>query len=847
MPKFLLLFSILLLTCFSHSQDFGPLKEIEDGSVSYGTVIPMDFDNDNDIDVVFTAHYPRKLAWCENLGSSKFDYHVLAYLYGSEHVAMSIGDVEGDGDNDILVSNIPEARGNEWKGYSLFENSGNGKFVTHITAYEERQFEARLGDLDSDGLMDLILESSKGEYKVNWRRNDGAFVFGQDQTIFKSEISRGKFLKLEDLDEDGDLDVLCTSIVVRVHKDDGRVRDPMTPMAPPSDQTKYVGYMNDGKANFSEVDRTSITSMHDLVNPVFLDNDADGKMDYYLQDVGKPGIYSMSWISTGKQDKSKESIPVYEVKGKYAWETWSHRDFDDDGDEDLLFAGGVIGMYWVENDGKGKFDFEKKHEVLSAPVIYTDLADMDGDTDLDLVGIGTNLLKVYKNNGDGDFDLNFTLTIGTLQNDKLLSLALEDLDQDGDVDVIVNHESEKGTIEWLRNDGTGVLELVPDPIIRHWWNGPYGDRGLFTTDMNGDGLPDVIAGAENVILWASNQGGGQFNPQSDLYFGEITLFRTADLNADGEVDILICQNDRLYWLRNKGEMSFEEPIEICEDVKRCKSMELADLNGDGSLDLVASYFYENAPGEYAVFWKKNNGYGSFGPEIILPGDCLPGVLKAEDLDKDGDIDLVVNPDNFWGRKMYWFNNRGSLGFDLHTIPYQANSERLFFKIADVDSDGAPDIVRSGPLSLVRNNLRKGCMDAKACNYKSYYSEPGNDCCYGKCGCTDTAANNYNPSVECDDGTCKYVINGFVFYDENENGIWDENEKPVQNNEVTMSQGDLIQRTKEDGSFQCSVVQGLVMLDWIPNEEFPYITTDFPIFRDVQPGFRNEKILIGITK
>ncbi|MFN0030839.1 MAG: T9SS type A sorting domain-containing protein [Flavobacteriales bacterium] len=146
----------------------------------------------------------------------------------------------------------------------------------------------------------------------------------------------------------------------------------------------------------------------------------------------------------------------------------------------------------------------------------------------------------------------------------------------------------------------------------------------------------------------------------------------------------------------------------------------------------------------------------------------------------------------------------------------------------------------------------GCMDPIACNYDPEANcENGITCTY--VGCTDPLACNYNEDAGCDDGSCSlisgcndpvasnytagscgdmeclYRVNGFVFYDENENGIFDTGENGLGSQTLTIQPLGLIVTTNNSGNYSFfGIPQGSYTIVHTASTLFPFRTTPHPI-------------------
>lgn len=329
-----------------------------------------------------------------------------------------VGDVDGDGDMDALISNTD-------KNSVLLLNNGAGKFTKNDQEFKPSTG-AAFGDLNGDKFQDIfITEETSNEVWLN----DGKGIFSTGNQNLPSPESSS--VVLGDLDGDGDLDAFVTNW-------NGK-----------PDQV----FLNDGSGIFNDSGQKlggwfgTAVSLGDV--------DQDGDLDALVANNGEETDNApVLWLNDGT-GKFTDSTQRLGFTNAYAAVLG---DLDGDKDLDAFIANSSHGgadpanKVWI-NDGKGKFSDSGQNLGLLYSLTAA-LGNLDGDGDLDAVtGSWKTGPKIWLNDGKG----NFSDSMIKVASNNSSGVAIADMDGDSDLDIIVS------TNMWAKGDGVHKL----------WLNQPY--------------------------------------------------------------------------------------------------------------------------------------------------------------------------------------------------------------------------------------------------------------------------------------------------------------------------------------------------------------------------------------
>ena len=183
------------------------------------------------------------------------------------------------------------------------------------------------------------------------------------------------------------------------------------------------------------------------------------------------------------------------------------------------------------------------------------------------------------------------------------------------------------------------------------------NRGLTFGDINGDGIVDLVSQNQMGLKIWLGKGDGSFEcikTYTETYReGDVKL---ADLDGDGNLDLVASGwSDMGYvnFFRGNGDGTFEQQNPSDKRDIRSSGVAVADFNNDGRLDVLILGYHDNDGWTSDIYL--NQGDFSFTRNGGIIGDWIDGcVCYAFDVDNDGNIDLLANH----GTNLKWWRGNG---------------------------------------------------------------------------------------------------------------------------------------------------------------------------------------------
>ncbi|MEE8401230.1 MAG: FG-GAP-like repeat-containing protein [Candidatus Hydrothermarchaeaceae archaeon] len=335
-----------------------------------------------------------------------------------------------------------------------------------------------------------------------------------------------------------------------------------------------------------------------ISSPALVDINNDTKLEVLIGDgdgngVGEGTLYAIKYDGSGLIWAYGADDDIYASPAV--------ADIDDDGYDEVVFGG-----MWKDNKltvltYKGGIKWSYKSGITDSDRFEASpaIGDLDGDASSLEIVAGTCNAKLYAFEPDGTLRWTFT-TAGCMKS----SPALYNVDSDSAMEIFVVAGD---TLYALDDDTTSASTLWP-PISGI--NSDYSSPAV--GDINNDGIPEVIVGAENDIVSAYNAQNGNLLWQYTTGGDVDSSPAIGDVDGDCKTEVVIGSDDGKLYVLNGEDGSLAYNYTTGNAIS--SSPIIADMDGDGRLEIA----FGNDGGNFYIIGSS----GSSGGEWQMFHQCL---------------------------------------------------------------------------------------------------------------------------------------------------------------------------------------------------------------------------------
>jgi hypothetical protein len=291
------------------------------------------------------------------------------------------------------------------------------------------------------------------------------------------------------------------------------------------------------------------------------------------------------------------------------------------------FSGGIFNTELYTNNGSGTFTKVNGTPFIGVIQAEIEIVDLDGDTDNDIIIVGTganstDYNNVYVNDGSGNFTIvSSNAGLGTLPF-SAGALEVADIDGDNDLDLLY-HRTSSTAVQLFKNNGSNTFSLYQT------LGSSISSVDALFVDVDGNNDLDLIYSPVNApISLYLNDGSGNYTLKDNTSFLSAThaggtVLATGDIDGDNDADVYLSTlnitnstNEGGIFINDGGGNFYLDNSITAIDIVNFGNAVLADANGDNKVDLLLN----GSNSSNAVTTKLyRNDFAGFGKAIDFDG------------------------------------------------------------------------------------------------------------------------------------------------------------------------------------------------------------------------------------
>jgi PKD repeat protein len=579
-----------------------------------------------------------------------------------------------------------------------------------------------IDDINHDNNPDIIILEGGGPFIGR------VVIFYNKLTYFESPAITidplSTDLKLIDIDNDGDKDIMLSGIITNYFND-------------PFVGEARVRFYENSNNSFILRDDVKLTDAIGKNSPYDFDNDGDVDILMSGSDInGNTNTYLLinngNWLFTERQ---------INIKGYCTGETISG-DINSDGLADAATIGALCflqnGEVFIYNQSADFLFTKQDYQLAKYPKGEIKLGDFTSDGKLDLLAA---TYDEWRTNSTSDIYINSqtafsTGNFGLIKLNYNVNLVLTDISNDNNLDFILSGVHNLKNTAIFYHNNSPINNNIPSPPDSIWASTSLDNVTLNWSDGSDNETP--VSGLTYNFRIGTTRNGNEIVSSNSHNSGKRKIFEFGNAYQNNSCQIKNLSPGKYYWSVQSIDNSFtgsefaQVDSFIIHNVFELQATNLqditygnskwADLDNDSDPDLIlmgGTNIYVD-PKTLTSIYYNNNGVFLHNASDTITGmfNTNPG-LKVADIDNDNLVDIILCGSRGWSGTCITkvFRNTGS-GFA--GLPFEVNSDNgTTVDVGDFNNDGLTDIVISNAKTFIYFNKGNGQFERSTFELQGY--------------------------------------------------------------------------------------------------------------------------------